>query len=71
MSKLVKFKLWTFTPNINITNGLQNGSMIDIMIVKDSILVRLLYINKIEFLNICTMLSVSKFLMNFLLVLKT
>ncbi len=49
MSKFVKFKLWTFTPNINITNGLQNGSMIDIMIVKDSILVRLLYINKIKF----------------------
>jgi hypothetical protein len=71
MSKLVKFKLWTFTPNINITNGLQNGSMIDIMIVNDSILVRLLYINKIEFLNICTMLSVSKILMDFLLVLKT
>ncbi len=37
MSKLVKFLLWTFTPNINITNGLQNGLMIDIMIIKDSI----------------------------------
>jgi hypothetical protein len=49
MSRIIKFKLWTFTPNINITNGFQNGSMIDIMIVKDSILVRLLYINKIEF----------------------
>ncbi len=71
MSKLVKFKLWTFTPNINSTNGLQNGSMIDIMIVKDSILVRLLYINKIEFYNFCTMLSVSYFLMDFLLVVKT
>jgi hypothetical protein len=65
MSRIIKFKLWTFTPNINITNGLQNGSMIDIMIVKDSILVKLLYINKIEFKKFCTKLSVSYFLMNF------